>query len=148
MNGWKLLSSTLVLIGLCRPALAAPPKANAESTSEDREFFESQVRPLLVARCHKCHGPTRGKGNLSLTSRSEIIAGGDSGPVVVPGKPEESLLIEAIRYGNDQLQMPPDGKLPEEDIARLERWIQAGATWTEDNRPAERPAERLSKLTR
>ena len=145
MNGWKLLSSTLVLIGLCRPALAAPPKANAESTSEDREFFESQVRPLLVARCHKCHGPTRGKGNLSLTSRSEIIAGGDSGPVVVPGKPEESLLIEAIRYGNDQLQMPPDGKLPEEDIARLERWIQAGATWTEDNRPAERPARKAQQ---
>ena len=67
-----------------------------------------------------------------------MIAGGDSGPAVVPGKPDGSLLIEAIRYGNDQLQMPPDGKLPDEDIARLTRWVQAGAIWTEDE-PACRP---------
>ena len=92
------------------------------------EFFEKQVRPLLVARCYKCHGPAdEAKGGLRLVSRDAVLAGGDSGPAVVEGKPDESLLFEAVKH--DGLKMPPDGKLADQEIAALRKWIELGAPW-------------------
>ncbi len=92
------------------------------------EFFEAKVRPLLLSRCGSCHNDGKAKGGLRLDSRAEAITGGPSGPALVPGKPEESLLVEAIRYG-DGLQMPPKSKLPPEEIATLTRWVEQGAAW-------------------
>lgn len=132
MSSGRLIVGAILLVGIHGPAWAAPQdKPSAEAIA----FFESQVRPLLAASCFKCHGKAPGKGSLLLSSRTGLSAGGESGPVIVPGKPDESLLISAVRYQNGQLRMPPDGKLPGEDIARLERWVQEGATWTADELP-------------
>ncbi|MEO6809294.1 MAG: PSD1 and planctomycete cytochrome C domain-containing protein, partial [Isosphaeraceae bacterium] len=90
-------------------------------------FFETEVRPLLAENCLKCHGPKKQRGGLRLDSRAAVLAGGDSGPVVVPGKPADSLLVEAINYGG--LEMPPTGKLDDAKRAALTRWIEMGAPW-------------------
>ena len=110
-------------------ALAATRALAAEPTAEDAEFFEKDVRPLLIARCYKCHGDVlEPKGGLSLTSRAAVLKGGQTGPAAVAGKPQESLLIEAIHY--DGLEMPPEGdRLSAVEIARLERWVERGLPW-------------------
>ncbi len=102
----------------------------------DVEAFEKEVRPLLIEHCQSCHGPEKQKGNLRLDSRPSIVEGGDTGPAIEPGKPDESLLIEAVKQTGD-LVMPPgkDKKLTPEQIASLERWIAAGAAWPEDSGP-------------
>ncbi|RMG33405.1 MAG: DUF1553 domain-containing protein [Planctomycetota bacterium] len=90
-------------------------------------FFETDVRPLLARRCFGCHGPKRQKGGLRLDSRAAALRGGESGPAIVPGKPDESLLIEAVQYA--LLQMPPNGRLTDREVATLRRWIALGAPW-------------------
>src|SRR5437660_531391 len=84
----------------------------AAQTPADFEFFEKKVRPLLLERCHGCHATTAKKvrGGLLMDSRAGLLKGGESGPVVVAGQPEKSLLIQAVRYQTEQLQMPPKGK--------------------------------------
>ena len=106
-----------LLLILSAPALAAPPDAAGI------EFFEKKVRPVLAEHCYECHsaGAKKGlKGGLALDSRAASRKGGDSGPAVVPGEPDESLLIEAVRFTDEALQMPPEGRLPAETIADLE----------------------------
>ncbi len=83
---------------------------------------------MLVNRCQSCHGGEKSKGGLRLESKAEALAGGLTGPAIVPGKPEESLLVEAINYG-DALQMPPKSKLPPEEITTLTKWVEQGAPW-------------------
>lgn len=97
--------------------------------SASLEFFEDKIRPLLIARCHRCHGPKKQEANLRLDSRPSILKGGDSGPAIVPHEADRSLLIDAIRYG-DTFQMPPKQQLPIEEIALLEEWVSRGAPWT------------------
>jgi len=92
------------------------------------EFFEKEVRPLLVERCQPCHNAEKSKNGLKLTDREAILKGGDGGQAVVPGKPEESLLIRAVRY-LDEPKMPPKKKLSDADIAKLQRWVALGAPW-------------------
>ena len=94
-------------------------------------FFEKQVRPLLVEHCHSCHSVKANKtrGGLLLDSREAILMGGDSGPAVVPGKPEDSLLVSAIHAMKAELQMPPKGKLKPPQIAILEKWVRDGAVY-------------------
>src|SRR6188768_2616168 len=98
------------------------------------EFFEKHVRPILVSRCFDCHsgkladGAKEPKGNLRLDSLEAAKKGGDTGPAVVPGKLKESLLVEAINYGQ-LYQMPPKTKLPAEEIATLTKWVEMGAPW-------------------
>ena len=98
------------------------------------EFFEKKVRPLLAARCHECHGSDKSEGNLRLDSRAGVLAGGDTGPAVEPGKPQESLLVDAVRYG-DTYQMPPKSQLPPEEIATLVQWVRLGAPWGREAEP-------------
>ncbi|MBL9117850.1 MAG: DUF1553 domain-containing protein [Verrucomicrobiaceae bacterium] len=106
--------------------LAVAPLATAEV---DFTFFESQVRPVLIKRCYECHSAESGKskGGLLLDSRVGWEVGGDAGQAIVPGKPEQSLLIHSIRYEDEDLQMPPKSKLPVEEIQVLERWVAMGA---------------------
>src|SRR5262245_2508106 len=94
------------------------------------EFFEKQVRPILAARCYECHSgkSDKLKGGLRLDSREAALKGGDTGPAVVPGMPKESLLVDAINYG-ELYQMPPKSRLTAEDIATLTKWVELGAPW-------------------
>src|SRR5262249_13964893 len=107
----SLLTSAIVAtFGLPAGGLFAEPPSEA-----DLAFFEKNAGPVLVGRCFSCHSSQAKKlrGGLQLDSRERILKGGDPGPAVVPGHPEQSLLIEAVRYGNGGLQMPPTGKLPD-----------------------------------
>jgi hypothetical protein len=91
------------------------------------EFFESEIRPVLVSRCYDCHSSraTQIKGGLSLETRDSVRQGGDSGAAIVPGRADESLLVQALRY--DGLEMPPDGRLPDEVVAKFVEWVNQGA---------------------
>jgi mono/diheme cytochrome c family protein len=121
--------SLAVLIGLSvlAPAPAARAADPASPAAGELAFFEREVRPLLVESCAKCHGAEKQKGGLRVDSLRALLDGGDSGPALVPGRPDESLLIEAVRH--DGLAMPPSGKLPERGVATLERWVRQGAPW-------------------
>ena len=102
------------------------------SAADKSDFFEQRIRPLLVERCEGCHSTRKGKtqGGLALDSRQGWTTGGDSGPALIPGKPEQSRLIQAIGYADDALQMPPEsagGKLSDAEIALLTEWVAQGA---------------------
>jgi mono/diheme cytochrome c family protein len=92
------------------------------------DLFERKIRPLLDQHCSSCHGQQRQKGGLNLASRETMLAGGEGGVVVVPGKPEESPLIEAVGY-EGAVQMPPSGRLSAGEIAALRQWVELGAPW-------------------
>src|SRR5262245_57862170 len=92
-------------------------------------FFETKVRPLLAENCYKCHGAKKQRGGLRLDSRAAILQGGESGPVVVPGHPEKSLLLKAVRHEDPELKMPPTQKLSKQQIDSLARWVKSGAAW-------------------
>jgi len=92
-------------------------------------LFHDYVEPLLKKNCYECHSheSKKAKGGLVLDSRDAILTGGDLGPALTPGDPENSLLLEAVMYHNGDLQMPPEGKLADSDIEHLREWIQLGA---------------------
>ena len=120
VNGVRLLL-TVAALGLSELASAQ------DTPREQTSFFENHIRPLLVARCLSCHSEREQKGGLRLDDLSEILAGGDTGPALVANKPNESLLLQAVKY--EGLEMPPDGKLSEKEIFYLEQWIEMGAPW-------------------
>lgn len=102
--------------------------ANEAPDAEQLKFFEMHVRPLLTRHCLDCHGSENPKGRLRLDSRAGMLKGGESEePAIIPGRPDESLLISALRY--ESYEMPPKGKLPERDVAVLVEWIKRGAPW-------------------
>ena len=107
-----------------------PPSAWAGDAAPvaGSERFEKKVRPLLAERCWQCHGAEKSKGGLRLDSAEAVAKGGDSGPILVAGKPDESLLIKAVRY-HDEIKMPPKGKLPDPEVLELVEWVQSGAAW-------------------
>ena len=110
--------------------------------AEHRDFFESKVRPLLVARCYECHSKESGKqkGGLLLDSKLGWETGGDSGPAIVPSDAEQSLLATAISYRDFDLKMPPDGRISDEELAVLLEWIEMGAPDPRTNaQPDEKP---------
>ncbi len=121
---FKVLILLLAGLGSGTPNRAGPP------SQPEADFFEKQIRPILAERCFKCHGGEKTKAGLKLTSRATFVAGGDSGPAAVPGKPEQSLFIQAVRQQND-LKMPPNGKLPPQEIDQLARWVGMGMPWPE-----------------
>lgn len=123
----KLLQD-LAVAGICLLLWAGgTPAAAGEPADERAAFFESRIRPLLVEHCYECHSGKSDevKGGLRLDSRAGVLKGGDSGPAVEPGKPDESLLIQAVRY--EGLEMPPTGKLPAAVVADFATWVAAGA---------------------
>ena len=137
------ISSICKRISLCAPftVIAVAGLAGAaEPTAEDAEFFEKQVRPVLVQSCYKCHGEFKQEGGLRLDSLAAAIKGGDGGAVIEPGKPGESPLVEAIRYMGD-LKMPPKAKLADAEIAALTEWVKRGAPWPADKPGAAKASE-------
>lgn len=92
------------------------------------DFFERKIRPLMAKRCYECHSAETAEdnGHLALDAKAGLLAGGTRGPIIAPGKPDESLIVTAIRYADPKLQMPPDGKLPQEEIDLLVQWVEKG----------------------
>ena len=118
-----------------------------EPSRADAEFFEKDVRPLLAAKCWPCHGDSgRPKGGLRLTSRPSLLKGGESGAAAIAGNPAGSPLIQAIRY-DDELKMPPKGKLLDREIAALTRWVALGIPWPETKAEVKTPGPAASGLT-
>lgn len=121
MRRLSVLTAVLFIAGMVS---AAEPDGQAGI-----EFFESRVRPILVEHCYECHSGQAGQieGGLRLDSKSALLHGGDSGAVVAPGNPDESMLIAAVSYSPDSSNMPPTGKLSDRSIADLKQWVKLGA---------------------
>lgn len=148
--------TTSFAIGLFLVFAMVPPEHSVAGAEEppknglpaDKvEFFETRIRPLLVKHCYECHSSAASeiKGGLKLDYREGVLKGGDSGAAIVPGKPDDSLLLDALRFGS--LEMPPAGKLPDGVIADIEQWIRDGAADPRDRPPtAEESAAESWKL--
>ncbi len=122
----------LLLAVLALPLLASPIHAQPkEPTPEQAAFFESKVRPLLVAHCQECHGAKKQKGDVRLDSRAAILSDSELGPIVVPGQPDKSVLLRVMQH-TGPIKMPPKGKLPAADLDTLAAWIKMGAPWPSD----------------
>jgi hypothetical protein len=108
----RLQGFAFLVIGMLASIASAQDRA-------DLAFFESNIRPLLIENCYQCHGEKKQKGELRLDSKSALMHGGELGAIIIPGKPDESLLIKAVRYLDPDLSMPPRQKLPS---AKLTTW--------------------------
>src|SRR4051812_18847158 len=122
--GWIWLAALPLAVQIGLEARQAPAPA-AQTTSAD--YFETRVRPVLAANCYDCHTDER-MGGLRVDSRESLLKGGRSGPAIVPGDPEQSLLIAAVRQ-TGKLKMPKGGQLTPEEITALVDWVKAGAVW-------------------
>ncbi|MEN8864384.1 MAG: PSD1 and planctomycete cytochrome C domain-containing protein [Akkermansiaceae bacterium] len=129
-NSWAIvLFAYLCGITFAVGTEAAPP------TAEELEFFENKVRPLLADKCYRCHSvkaEEKGKlkAGLFLDSRNGHLKGGDSGSALTPGHPEKSFIVEAVNYRNEDMEMPPKGKLSDAQIKIFADWVAMGAPWT------------------
>jgi mono/diheme cytochrome c family protein len=112
-----------------------PQRPVATANPQGLDFFEARVRPLLAARCFACHGPAQHQGGLRLDSPAAILKGGGRGPALVPGHPEQSLLLQVVHY-DGALKMPPTGKLQPGEIAALAEWVRMGAPWPQAGQAA------------
>jgi cytochrome c553 len=131
----RYLSTLVVLVGMQAAVALA-----ADGTDAQTERFEKKIRPLFAAKCQQCHSADQQKGGLSLETGAAMKKGGDSGEVIAPGSPDESLLIEAVRQTGD-IKMPPKSKLTDEEIGDLIAWVKDGAHW-----PQQRVAIPLGNL--
>ena len=125
------------------PTTNGQDDSQAKFTPEQLEAFETNIRPLLVKHCYQCHSSDSrpAKGGLLLDSREGLLTGGDSGTAIVPGNPEESLLISSVKY--QSYEMPPDGKLSEKEVELLEQWIANNAPWPASEAPSASNADRV-----
>ena len=129
------LCVALVGLGLC----AAVPESNGEEAvqaglpAEQVEFFETKIRPLFAEECYRCHSDEakKLKGDLRLDTRSGMLKGGETGAAIVPGNPDASLLIKAVRYKDQDTAMPPKRRLSDAQIADLEAWVKLGSPYPE-----------------
>ena len=92
------------------------------------QHFDKRIAPILVKRCLGCHNQDLKDGGIAFDDRSSLLKGGNHGPTIVPGKPEGSFLIQALRYNGD-VRMPPGKKLPPKEVKALTEWIRNGAVW-------------------
>src|SRR5438105_2991344 len=126
---------------------AATVRSASHDEGDGIDFFESKIRPLLAERCFECQSSSskKIKGGLTLDSLEQVLKGGDSGAAIVPGAPEKSLLIKAVRYSDKDLQMPPKHQLPAPEIALLEDWVKMGAPDPRTNNRIVAPAKAANK---
>ena len=139
MFGYRRVFGVLIAAGAALPVLADAP------TLKPLEFFEKRVRPILVNRCYDCHSGDDPENGLQLDSLAGMLRGGDLGPAIVPGKPQQSLLISAINHG-ELLKMPPKEKLPTAELVALTAWVKMGAPWP-NAKPLPVPKTRNKKKT-
>ncbi|MFO1022838.1 MAG: DUF1549 domain-containing protein [Planctomycetales bacterium] len=139
------LPRVIVILLVVMAFTTAANRSRAADPGEEATFFTQKVLPLLQQRCFQCHSHAtkKAKGGLVLDTRSGWEKGGDSGPSLQPGNLEKSLLIQAVRYQDPDLQMPPDAKLPAAEIAILEQWVKTGAYDPRKTEPA--PSQTGSK---
>ena len=132
-----LFGSRIVVLAIFIQGLLGQVLHADQSELDKLAFFETKIRPILVKHCYKCHSleSNQSKGGLRLDTRATIRKGGDSGPAVVPGDPENSLLLQAVAYDNGFYDMPPAGKLSEAQVADLRHWISSGAFDPRDEQP-------------
>lgn len=121
----RLLRVRVFAAILC--ALTAGAIRGQGAASPGEQFFNEQMKPIITEHCNGCHTFGGHSGGLRMDSYSALMQGGDDGPVVIPGDPDSSMLMNAIRYTNENLQMPPKGKLPDADISVVEKWIKASS---------------------
>src|SRR5436190_17128062 len=121
----RFLAAVALALLASTPVLAQPaPRGDAI------EFFEKKIRPILASNCYNCHSAnTNSKGGLRVDDRNGLLAGGNGGPAIVPGHPEKSRLLLAVRRTDAKLKMPPEKPLADEQIADLKKWIADGAAW-------------------
>jgi hypothetical protein len=142
-NSWQLHSWLTVLLFSFAHALSAQPRQGTETISSEQaeQLFAHQLWPTISSSCLACHGedPSKLKGGLDLRSLEGAMQGGDSGPAIIPSEPTKSLLVEAIRWDNEDLQMPPkeNERLSSSMVGLFEQWIHAGAPWPSIDRIAE-----------
>ena len=122
MSAWRLLAVTRLSIVTFLGLLSS------FAVAQDSEFFEKKIRPVLVEHCYECHSGDEHESEFRVDSLAALLVGGDRGPAIVPGKPNEGTFLPAVRH-DDTLQMPPNKKLPQAVIADLTRWVQEGAVW-------------------
>jgi len=162
---WRTLAIVVAMCGglvaRCHPARAAEPSAtpggdsateqttdaqrvatgSLETAASAAEIFELAIRPVLAGTCFKCHGGDKVAGELRVDSRGALLAGGDSGPAIVPGDAAASLLVRAIAREQDVSAMPPDDPLPPEVVEDFRAWIAAGARWPAASAAGDQSAE-------
>lgn len=127
------VAAAVVVVAILDPEGRAAEKDPAPASPASLAFFRSRVEPILKSRCLKCHGAdAKVRGNLRLDSREAVLKGGDQGPAVTLEQPDESLLLQAVRYEGPE--MPPSGKLPSDEIDALARWVKEGLVWPADGR--------------
>jgi mono/diheme cytochrome c family protein len=134
----NLRSLPVALIALSAAPSSAAPAAAASASGSGVEFFERRVRPVLVQHCYSCHSASaeKLKGDFLADSRAGMLKGGESGPAIVPGKPDKSLLVKMIRWADGESKMPPKAQLPEQAIADLTKWVEMGAPWPAESKLA------------
>ncbi|HLQ45785.1 MAG TPA: c-type cytochrome domain-containing protein, partial [Planctomycetaceae bacterium] len=116
----------IVGVWLSLPAVSATRLCADEA---EETFFETRIRPVLAQTCFRCHGGQKTNGKLRVDSFEALLNGGETGPAIKPGQPEQSLLIKALRREDGVSAMPPDKPVPDEVIADFAKWIKAGAKW-------------------
>jgi hypothetical protein len=122
----------IAALGLALSVLAlatSTPAAPEPAPQAGEALFEQKIRPVLEGTCFKCHGGEKIRGGLRVDARAALLKGGETGPALVPGNAEKSLLIQAIRYGQDEIKMPPGKPLAAPVVADFERWVKQGAPW-------------------
>lgn len=139
---WGTIACLLVTWGVSTASLAndASPDQAAQA-----EFFERKIRPMFAKHCYECHSAATAdeSGKLALDGRAGLVTGGTRGPILAAGKPDESLLISAVRYADPKLQMPPEGKLADSDINLLVQWIEHGAVVPEYGEASQKKSKEI-----
>jgi cytochrome c len=141
-TGFSTATCKLAVLGLGSVSLAAaavlwqpkPVAAQAAPAPDTMAFYNQKVEPIFEANCNRCHAGENHRGGLNIDTKAGMIKGGHDGAVLVPGHPEQSLLIKLIRHegpADDPMPMPPKSKISDEDIATVTAWVKAGAVMPE-----------------
>ncbi len=138
-------ASVLCVISCFEFALEAVADDEPAWTSEQTAFFESKVRPIFVEYCLKCHAADKSKGGLQLISRGHLLTGGDSGPAIVPGDINASLLLQAVRY--EGCKCLPIRKLSQRQVEILADWVRMGAPWPGGSGDARLPVRSAAAIS-